>query len=79
MANKWYLEYVETRTKLVAVDEDKLSKEQLEIIKDITLGASDDEFIEIFTTIGETTSNDLEKWEVSNYPYKINKESDNER
>jgi len=26
MANKWYLEYVETRTKLVAVDEDKLSK-----------------------------------------------------
>ena len=77
MANKWYLEYVETRTKLVAVDEDKLSKEQLEIIKDKTLGASDDEFIEIFTTIGETTSNDLEKSEVSDYPFKIKEESDN--
>ena len=78
MEKKWQLEYVETRTKLVAGDEDKLSEEQLEIIKDITLGASDDEFIEIFTTIGETTSDDLEKLEVSDYPFKIKKESDNE-
>tara|TARA_R100000655_G_scaffold5342_1_gene16618 strand:+ start:113 stop:352 length:240 start_codon:yes stop_codon:yes gene_type:complete len=78
MANKWYLEYVETRTKLVSVHEDKLSKEQLKIIKDKTLSASDDEFIEIFTTKGETTSDDLDKWEVSDYPFKVKKESDNE-
>tara|TARA_R100001463_G_scaffold38852_3_gene83413 strand:- start:17428 stop:17727 length:300 start_codon:yes stop_codon:yes gene_type:complete len=78
MENKWYLEYVETRTKLVSVHEDKLSKEQLEIIKDKTLSASDDELIEIFTTVGEITSNDLDKWEVSDYPFKVKKESDNE-
>ena len=79
MANKWYLEYVETRTKLVAVDEDKLSEEQLELVANVPFSASDDEFIEIFTTIGETISNDLEKLELTDYPYKINKESDNER
>tara|TARA_R100001163_G_C5040310_1_gene178597 strand:+ start:642 stop:881 length:240 start_codon:yes stop_codon:yes gene_type:complete len=77
MANKWYLEYVETRTKLVVLEEDKLSKEQLEIIQDKTYSASDDEFIEIFTTIGETISDDLEKLIVSDYPFKIKKESDN--
>ena len=71
MSNEWYLEYVETRRKFVAVDEDKLSEEKLEIIKDKTLGASDDELIEIFTTVGEITSNDLDKWEVSDYPHKI--------
>ena len=77
MANKWYLEYVETRRKLVVLEEDKLSKEQLQIIKDKTYSASDDEFIEIFTTTGETTSDDLEKLEVSDYPFKIKEESDN--
>ena len=79
MANKWYLEYVETRTKLVAVDEDKLSEEQLELVANVPFSASDDEFIEIFTTIGETTSNDLEKLELTDYPYRINEESDYER
>jgi len=78
MANKWYLEYVETRTKLVAVDEDKLSEEQLELVANVPFSASDDEFIEIFTTIGETTSNDLEKLELTDYPYRINEESDND-
>jgi hypothetical protein len=78
MANKWYLEYVETRTKLVAVDEDKLSEEQLELVANVPFSASDDEFIEIFTTIGETISNDLEKLELTDCPYKINEESDNE-
>ena len=77
MANKWYLEYVETRTKLVAVDEDKLSEEQLELVANVPFSASDDEFIEIFTTIGETISNDLEKLELTDYPHRINEESDN--
>lgn len=77
MANKWYLEYVETRTKLVAVDEDKLSEEQLELFVSVPFSASDDEFIEVFTTIGETTSNDLEKLELTDYPYCIHEEFDN--
>ena len=78
MSDKWYLEYVETRRKFVAVDEDKLSEEQLEIIKDPRYIVSDDELIEIFTTVGEITSNDLDKWEVSDYPHKIKEETNNE-